>query len=157
MCSAEPYSNGLLHGTAKQWSDDKRLIGGYTMQHGTGIDLWWCEDPDERIPYLTEARYLKDGKWHGFEWWLNKDQKSVHEERHFRDDLMHGIERSWNLKGARRRGYPKYWVNNVRVTKRQYWRECVKDPTLPPFPDSDNQPQRKFPPEVIRQQSDFLA
>jgi hypothetical protein len=36
------------------------------MQHGTGIDLWRnCHD---RFVYLSEARYVRDGKWHGFDW-----------------------------------------------------------------------------------------
>jgi hypothetical protein len=146
--SAEPYSNRLPHGTARQWSEDGKLIGTYTMKHGTGIDLWWCESFETGLPYLSEARYLKDGKWHGFEWWLNEDQKSVGHERHFWNNQMHGIERTWSWHGRLRRGYPRYWVHDVRVTKRQYLRACVQDPTLPSFRETDNRPQRKFPPEV---------
>jgi hypothetical protein len=145
--SAEPFSNGLPHGTARQWSDDGKLMGSYTMRHGTGIDLWWGDECGSR--YLSEVRYLKDGKWHGFEWWLNDDQKSVWQECHFQNSQMHGIERSWNHLGRLHRGYPRYWVNDVRMTKRQYVRACDKDPTLPPFRETDNRPQRKFPPEII--------
>ena len=152
LLSAEPYSNGFLHGKARQWSDDGKLMGTYTMRHGTGIDLWWCQFSENGFPHLSEARYIKDGKWHGFEWWLNVDQKSVREERHFQNDLMHGIERTWNRQGRLHRGYPKYWVNNVRMTKRQYLRACAKDPTLPPFREADNHSRRKFPPEVIARQ-----
>jgi hypothetical protein len=122
-------------------------MGTFTLKHGTGIDLWWCERAEDR-PYLSEARYVTAGKWNGFEWWLNPDQKSIHEERHFKDDLEHGIERSWNRQGRLRRGYPRYWINNVRMTKREYLRACVSDPTLPPFREKDNRPQRTFPPEV---------
>jgi hypothetical protein len=147
LLSAEPYFNGLLHGIAKQFNDGK-LIGTYTMKHGTGLDLWRGVD-DGGVSRLKEARYLKAGKWHGFEWWLNDDQKSVTSESHFWSDEMHGIERSWHWATRRlRRGYPKYWVHDRRVTKRQYVRECAKDPTLPPFREKDNRPQRKFPPEV---------
>jgi hypothetical protein len=146
LCSAEPYSNGFPHGTARQWSDDGKLMGSYTMRHGTGIDLWWCDGCG--IPYLSEARYLKDGNRHGFEWWLSDDQKSVWEERHFHNNEKHGIERSWNHLGLLHRGYPKYWANDVRMTKRQYIRACDKDPTLPPFREKDNRPQRKFPAEI---------
>jgi hypothetical protein len=149
LLSAEPYSNGLPHGTARQWSKDGKLIGTYTMQHGTGIDLWWCESFENGLPYLSEARYVKGGTRHGFDWWLNEDQKSVWEERHFRNDQMHGIERSWNWQGRLRRGYPRYWVNGARITKRQYLRARAKDPTLPPFRKTDNRPQRRFPAEVI--------
>lgn len=149
LLSAEPYSNGLPHGTARQWSEDGKLLGTYTMKHGTGIDLWWCQHSNSAVPYLSEARYLKDGKWHGFEWWLNEDQKSVMQERHFQNDHLHGIERLWKHQGRLRRGYPRYWVNNVRVAKRQYLCACAKDPTLPPFRETDNRPQRRFPSEVV--------
>jgi hypothetical protein len=146
LLSSEPYFNGLPHGVARQWSDDGKLIGTYTMKHGTGLDLWWCGSGE--CSYLTEARYVKDGKWHGFEWWLNSDQKSVWEESHFREDQLHGVQRSWNRKGSLRRGYPRYWINGRRVTKRRYLHECSKDPSLPPFRDADNRPERNFPPEV---------
>src|SRR2546426_10893870 len=130
LLSAEPYTNGLPHGTARQWSQDgSKLMGSYTMRHGTGIDLWRCERSENGFPYLSEARYVKDGKWHGFEWWLNEDQKSVWQERHFRNNQMHGIERSWNQRGRLHRGYPRYWVNNVRRTKRQYLLAWANDPT----------------------------
>jgi hypothetical protein len=147
LLSAEPYFNGLPHGTARQWSDDGKLIGTYTMKHGTGVDLWW-QQLGKEVPHLAEARYVTDGKWRGFEWWLREDQKSVWLERHFWNNRIHGIERDWNWSGRLRRGYPRYWVNNERTTKRQYLRACAKDPTLPSFREQDNRPQRKFPAEV---------
>jgi hypothetical protein len=147
---AEPYRNGLAHGIARQWSDDGELIGTYTMKHGTGLDLWrqkmnWGTG---RV-FLAEARFIKEGKWHGFEWWLNEDQKSVHDEHHFWENLQHGVQRSWNNKDRLRRGYPRYWVNNKQITKREYLRASANDPNLPPFRESDNRPRRKFPPEVL--------
>src|SRR5207249_1521031 len=41
LLSCEPYQNGLMHGTAYQWARDGRLVGSYTMEQGTGLDLWW--------------------------------------------------------------------------------------------------------------------
>jgi hypothetical protein len=147
---AEPYRNGLAHGTAKQWSYDGGLIGTYVMRYGTGLDLWRCKKTwGNKRTYLAEARFIKDGKWHGFEWWLNEDQKSVHDENHFWENLQHGIQRRWNSKNRLRRGYPRYWVNNKQVTKREYLRAGAKDPSLPVYRESDNQPRRKFPPEVL--------
>ena len=151
LLSAEPYSNGLAHGTARQWSDDGKLIGTYTMKRGTGIDLWRQVNEAGQV-YLSEARYYRDGKLDGFEWWLNRDQKNVHEESHFRGDRRHGIFRQWNLQGRLRRGYPQYFVNGERVTKRRYVRECAKDPTLPPFREEDNRPQRIFPRDLAIKQ-----
>jgi antitoxin component YwqK of YwqJK toxin-antitoxin module len=147
---AEPYRNGLAHGIAKQWSIDGEPIGFYTMKHGTGLDLWRCKAnwANGRV-FLSEARYLKEGKWHGFEWWLDENQKSVYTERHFWENLQHGVERQWNSQGRLKRGYPRYWVNNKRVAKREYLHACAEDPNLPRFRESDNRPRRKFPPEVL--------
>jgi hypothetical protein len=117
------------------------------MTHGTGIDLWWAESPDGLI-WLSEVRHIKDGKWNGFEWWLKLDQESVWQERHFHNGNLHGIERTWNSSGSLHRGYPRYWLNNQRVTKRQYLRASAKDSDLPPFRQQDSRPQRKFPPAI---------
>jgi hypothetical protein len=120
------------------------------MKHGTGLDLWHAKDNwGKGRVYLSEARYIKEGKWHGFEWWLDEDQKSVHSEHHFWENLQHGIQREWNNQRRLRRGFPRYWVNNERVTKREYLRACAKDPNLPPFRESDNRPRRKFPADVL--------
>ena len=146
---AEPFRRGLAHGTARQWSNDGELIGTYSMKNGTGLDLWRIKaDWGNGRIYLSEARYLKEGKWHGFEWWLNDDQKSVDNENHFWENLQHGIQRSWNNQNRLRRGYPRYWVRNVRVSKRKYLRECVRDPNLPPYRSVYDLPARTFPPEV---------
>ena len=146
--SVEPYENGVPHGTACQWSDyDGRLIGTYTLEHGTGIYLW-RQDWSEGHVTLAEVYYLRGGKRHGFEWWVNYDQRSVDEERHWADGELHGIERDWNQQGRLRRGYPRYWVHGKRVTKRQYLRAAASDPTLPPFRPEDNDPARTFPPEI---------
>jgi hypothetical protein len=147
LTSAAPYRNGREHGTARQWSDGGELIGTYTMKHGTGIDLWWQDYPN-RTPHLAEIRYMSDGMRHGFEWWLNQRGRSVHEECHFHSDKKHGVERSWNSRGRLRRGYPKYWVRDERLTKSRYIRECAKDPSLPPFRERENRPQRRFPLEI---------
>jgi hypothetical protein len=104
LLSAEPYVKGKLRGTARQWPNDEKLIARTRWSTGTGIDLWWCDH--DGFAHLSEARYVKEGKWHGFEWWLNEDQKSVMVERHFRQDHGHGIERWWNLNRKLRRGYP---------------------------------------------------
>jgi hypothetical protein len=147
---AEPYRNGLAHGIARQWSIDGEPIGSYTMRHGTGLDLWRCKanGGNGRV-FLAEARYLKEGKWHGFEWWLDENQKSVYSEHHFWENLQHGIERHWNSQGRLKRGYPRYWVNDKRVTRREYLRASAENPNLPRFRESDDRPRRKFPPEVL--------
>ena len=147
--SREPFRNGLAHGTAKQWAVDGELIGTYTMKNGTGLDLWRCKNNwgTGRV-YLAEARYIKRGMWHGFEWWLDESQKRVESERHFWDNDPHGIEREWSSKYRLKRGFPRYWIHGKRVTKRQYLRAALTDSTLPLFREKDNRPQREFPEEV---------
>lgn len=149
LMSAIPYADGLEHGTAHQWGYDGTYLGSYTMEHGTGIDLWRSGCGGEQ-PALSEVRYYRDGQRHGFEWWLNGDQRSVYEEGHYANGQPHGILRQWNSQGRLRRGYPQYYVNGERVTKRQYLRASQRDPSLPRFSPEDNLPARTFPPEVAQ-------
>jgi antitoxin component YwqK of YwqJK toxin-antitoxin module len=127
----EPYFEGKMHGIAKRHQNGE-VIGTYTMFHGTGYDVWRNQIADGRI-YVSEIHSMRDGSKHGFEWRLNEDQKSVHEEKHWYQGSYHGIEREWHWSGKLRRGYPKYWVHGEAVTKRQYVQAAQKDPTLPPF------------------------
>ena len=146
VLSATAYKNGLEHGLARQWSDDGRLIGTYRMRNGTGIDLWWQETwRKPRRPYLAEVRFMRSGQRHGFEWWLNDDQRSVWREQHWSEDKAHGIEREWDRKGKLRTGFPKFYVKGECVTRESYQRACVKDPSLPMFRKQDDKPERDFP------------
>lgn len=147
--SAQPFYNGKPHGVAKQYGRNGDLIGTWRMSDGTGLDLWRQESYEgDQPPFLTEARYLRDGKWHGFEWWFLGANGRLSTERHFHEDLQHGIEREWNHHGRIKRGYPRYWIHGKQVDKRQYLRAVAKDPSLPPFAGRDNEPYRGFPPEV---------
>ena len=151
LLSATAYKNGLEHGLARQWSDDGRLIGTYRMRSGTGIDLWWQETwRKPRRPYLAEVHFMLNGRRHGFEWWLNQDERSVHQERHWSDDEAHGIEREWDGRGKLRPGFPKFYIRGSRVTRQAYERERHDDSSLPPYQVEDNRPQRTFPPMIDR-------
>jgi len=151
LLSATAYRNGLEHGVARQWSDDGRLIGTYRMKNGTGVDLWWQDGSTQPgRPYLAEVLFMLKGQRHGFEWWLNEDQESVYQERHWSRDAAHGIEREWNDKGTLEPGFPKFYVRGRRVTRKVYERERADDRSLPPYQLEDNQPQRDFPPAVAR-------
>jgi hypothetical protein len=145
--SMEPYENGVPHGTAYQWADDGTVLGTYTIEYGTGTDLWW-QDMDGNVT-LSEVHPMKNGKSHGFEWWFSGDQ-TLWKERHWLNGEIHGIEREWNFKGRLSRGYPRYWLHDERVTKPKYVRAALKDPALPPFRIDDNEPRRDFPPEVAK-------
>lgn len=148
LLSAEPYKDGLPHGIAKQWAIDGRLMGTYTMHHGTGIDLWWGGSGSDTYR-LSEARYLVQGQRHGYEWWIDTNQHEVSEERHCWHGQLHGIERVWNEDGRLRRGYPRYYLHGEQVTKRHYMQACRTAPELPLFQAVDNLPARTFPPEIV--------
>jgi hypothetical protein len=152
VLSATPYKGGLEHGLAKQWSSDgQRLIGSYRMRNGTGVDLWWQETfTDPPRPYLAEVRFVLRGQLHGFEWWLNADQRSLYEERHWGYGKQHGIERAWNRKGRLRRGFPRFFVAGERVSRRAYERAQADELSLPKPRPADDSNRRAFPPEVAR-------
>ncbi len=135
------YLDGLEHGTARQYEGGK-LIGTYTMEHGTGLDLWRDEGG-----LLAEEHHMKHGYRHGYERWWGRDDRTVWQEFHFKMGVEHGIFRDWNIRGRLRRGYPQYFVDGKRVTRRQYLRAAASDPSLPPFRSEENQPFRKLPPE----------
>jgi hypothetical protein len=148
LSSAEPYEDGVPHGTAHQFDTDGRLIGTYTLDRGTGIDLWRQSLSDGRVE-LSEVHYMKDGQPHGCEWWLSEGQ--IWQERHWQEGLRHGIERYWRDRPRLSRGYPKYWIKNVQVNKAKYLRAAQNDPTLPAFKIEENSPLRTFPPEIQRE------
>jgi antitoxin component YwqK of YwqJK toxin-antitoxin module len=148
LLSATPYVDGLEHGVARQWAADGTLIGAYTMRRGTGLDLWWRECGGAIA--LAEARHLRGGRRHGFEWWIGDDQATVREERHLWQGELHGVEREWNLQGRLRRGFPRYFIHGQRVTRVEYLRAQAADATLPPFDVTDNNPARAFPPAVAQ-------
>ena len=147
MHSCETFdAEGVPHGTAYQWADDGRLIGSYTLVHGTGVDLWWTPW-DDGTAQLSEIHMMRDGARHGYEWWLDENEVP-YSERHWQNFAEHGIEREWNSAGRLRRGYPRYWLHGQRVRKDRYVRAAAKDDTLPPFRAEENLPARQFPPEV---------
>jgi hypothetical protein len=91
---------------------------------------------------------MRDGELHGYTWWLDEDQASVTEERHYVQGSLHGIERKWNQHGRLRRGFPRYFLNGTRVNKRQYLRAAAADPSLPRFRSEESSPSRMFPEEI---------
>ena len=145
-----PYRNGTIHGTGKQWSIDGKVVITYNLINGTGLDLWCGHEKDT----LSEEHYWpKDGEL-GYHRDWNEDEKAVHIEYYFfYGKGYHGIWREWNTDGKLRRGFPQYWVNDGRVTKRQYLKASEMDGTLPPYRPEENRPIRKLPPEYLAQRT----
>lgn len=134
------YVDGKEHGVTRQYDADGALIGSYTMEHGTGVDLWF-----DCAGVLSEERHYLDGKRHGYERWWCGDNATVWQEEHFRHGEAHGIARHWNDRGRLRRGFPRYFAQGEQVTKRQYERACRADPSLPRFVSEENLPHRRRP------------
>jgi antitoxin component YwqK of YwqJK toxin-antitoxin module len=145
--SVEPYRNGKIHGLAKQYGRNGKVIGTYRLVHGTGYDIWRCENQDGSIR-ISEIFTVRDNALHGYEWWLNRDQRSVWHERYWQRGQYHGIERMWNENGRLKRGYPKYWINGQAVKKRVYLKAAQQDNTLPAYREKENRATRQFPPEI---------
>lgn len=145
--SVEPYVDGQMHGLAKQYGRSGKVIGTYRFVHGTGYDIWRHENEDGSVG-ISEIFTVRDGSLHGYEWWVNKDQRSVWHERHWQHGQHHGIERMWNKAGRFKRGYPKYWIEGQMVNKRFYLKAAAKDKSLPAYQESENRPPRTFPLEI---------
>ena len=78
----EPYFEGQIHGRAKQYGRSGKVIGTYRFVHGTGYDIWRWEWWEGFAP-VSEVHSMQDGVPHGYEWWLDADQRSLDHERHW--------------------------------------------------------------------------
>lgn len=145
---AEPYVDGVIHGTALQWDHEGRFLGGYTLDQGSGFDIWRCREEDGSVS-VKEVHSLRHGVPQGFQWWFG-DVQRLWWEIHFVECERHGIERRWNGRGRLCRDAPRYWINGQRVNKRAYIRAAAKDSSLPVFEEAHQQPIRAFPREVQR-------
>jgi antitoxin component YwqK of YwqJK toxin-antitoxin module len=142
-----PYRNGTIHGVGKQWWADGELQITYKLINGTGVDLW-CDDKgalseEHYYPKHAELGYYRD--WTG-------DDKTICEEYYFFPGKgYHGVWRRWNKSGRMRRGFPQFYVNDKRVTKRHYQDACTNDDDLPTCRPEEDEPYRALPPEYTAQ------
>ena len=143
----EPYVNGKIHGTAKQYGRGGNVIGTYTFAHGTGFDVWRQENDDKTI-FVSEIHSLRDGVPHGYEWHFTSPTQDLWHERTWYMGMLQGIERSWNSKGRLRGGYPMFYVSNQGVSRQKYLKLARTDQTLPAYREEDDLPDRIFPAEI---------
>lgn len=139
------FLRGREHGVTRQFDSEGVVIGSYELDHGSGLDLWFCE-----AGVLAEERHLENGERHGFERWWSGDNATVYIEGHYFDGLEHGIFREWNHRQHLRRGFPRYFISGRKVQRREYDRACKSDLTLPKYDRGDNQPNRMLPPGLHR-------
>lgn len=150
LMAAEPWLNGLAHGTSAQWDEQGVLVGTYEMANGTGLDLWWHRCFEGPGHFLAEARYMVGGERTGYEWWLNEDGGSVHEETHWLRDAAHGIHRQWGQGGALLKGFPKFFIAGEEVDRAAYEEHSAHGPTLPHYRAAEDEPSRTFPKAIRR-------
>jgi hypothetical protein len=60
LAEASHYRHGLLNGTTRQWDKNGRLLGSFSMDHGTGRQLYFHQNGRPRL----EINSL-DGKFYG--------------------------------------------------------------------------------------------
>jgi antitoxin component YwqK of YwqJK toxin-antitoxin module len=144
----ETYRNGHLHGIGRQWAEDGTLLVTWKMVNSTGLDLW-C---DTQTGTLAEERYWPREGEVGYERQWTGDERTVWQEYFYvLNRGYHGIWREWNARGKLRRGFPHYHVHDVKVTRRQYVKACRTDPTLVPYRQEDDRPNRTLPAEYQAQ------
>lgn len=54
------YHHGKMHGTCRQWDEHGRLLGSFSVKHGTGKHRYWYQNGLLRL-----EMDLVDGKFHG--------------------------------------------------------------------------------------------
>jgi hypothetical protein len=145
----EPYVKGKIHGTARQYGRNGKVIGMYTIVHGTGFDIWRQEDEDQTV-FVSEIHNLRDGFPNGYEWSFASPAQDLWHERHWNMGKLHGIERVWNSKGRLCREYPKFFIADQAVSKQSYIKMTFVDKTLPRFREKDNTPYRRLSSEIKR-------
>ncbi len=136
---AERFVEGVLHGVAKQFAPDGRLLLASPFMRGTGTDFW-CDDRGR----LAEEHPLVAGKPSGTERWWCEDQRSVYSETEWLSGEWHGVTRHWT-NGRLDRGFPKFFVRGERVSKRDYAKIARGDPSLPPYRQDADSPVRTLP------------
>jgi len=142
LLEIQPYHKDTMHGIGKQWAEDGELLVTWKLVRGVGLDLW-C---DTWSKTLSEERYWSDEGKVGYKRQWNEDEATIWQEYFVLQGTgYHGVWREWNAKGRLRRGFPRYFVSDGKVTRRQYLRACKSDPTLRPYRPEDDDPNRELP------------
>lgn len=147
LAHVERYRNGRENGTARQWSEDGKLLVTYRLANGVGLDLWCDFDTGT----LAEEHLWPDCGQVGYNRLWNKNERTIWQEQYYTGAGHHGIWREWNKQGRLKRGFPHFYVHDKRVTKRQYANACEGDPTLARYRPEDDRPYRKLPAEYVAQ------
>jgi hypothetical protein len=116
------------------------LVTGF--EGGRGTDLWMS------CGQISEVRELLDGAPHGLLRWGDPTRPS--EEGYFVRGQRHGIFREWESDGRLRKGFPRYYLDDARVSRRVYEAARVEDPSLRPYVAREDVNRRAMP-EAVRE------
>lgn len=130
------HVHGLQHGLQRDWDRDGKLLCATRFVRGTGRDLWWGGGD-----HLAELREYVDGQLHGIEqWWLSP--KILWQETWYFRSQEHGISREWDDRRLAA-GFPRFFVYGSRVSRAVYQEHAISDPTLPPYIEAEDRPNRR--------------
>lgn len=143
---AEPHVDGVVHGLAKQYHPDGRLLIVSPFRNGTGID-YWCD----LNGLLAEERPIHAGRPSGVERWWDEDQRTVHTETHWLEGKWHGVRRQW-AEGRLLPGFPEFFLLGKKVAKRTYLRKAKLERDVPTYCTEEDAPERELPDAFLRLQ-----
>lgn len=137
-CAA--WVHGSMHGPLMHF--DERGVPVLVTQfvRGQGTDLWM------NCGQISEVRELLDGVPHGLVRW--GDPRRPCEEGYFVRGRRHGIFREWESDGTLRKGFPRYYLEDTRVSRRAYELARTEDSSLRPCVAREDSNYRVMPPAV---------
>jgi len=131
------WVHGSMHGPLMLFDEAGQPALVTEFVHGRGTDLWLS------CGRVSEVRELVDGRLHGLVRWGDPERPS--EEGYFDRGRRHGIFREWEANGTLRKGFPRYYLRDARVSRRRYELAQAKSSSLRPYIASEDANDREMP------------
>jgi hypothetical protein len=134
------WVHGSMHGPVMHFDERGVPVLVTLFVRGRGTDLWM------NCGQVSEVRELVDGVPHGVVRWGHPRAPS--EEGHFVRGRRHGIFREWESDGTLRKGFPRFYLDDTRVSRRAYEAAQTADSSLRPYDAREDSNERVTPPAV---------
>jgi hypothetical protein len=134
------WVHGTMHGPLIQFDGHGTPLLITQFVRGRGTDLWMT------CGRISEVRELLDGVRHGVERWGDPERPT--EEGYFAHGRRHGVFREWTSSGRLRRGFPRFYLDDARVTRRTYELALERDSSLRPYSAREDSNARAMPAAV---------
>lgn len=131
------WVHGSMHGPLILFDESGLPALVTEFVHGRGTDLWMS------CGRVSEVRELVDGVPHGLVRWGDPEEPS--EEGYFDRGRRHGIFREWETNGRLRKGFPRFFLRDARVSRRAYELAQAKSSSLPPYIAREDANDREMP------------